>query len=81
MQKAMIDAGYFLNQEEADSCLQFYEDLHGKGPAILKCAGDFEMLGVDVCISLDHGIYISIPEPSNEWYAESENSELMRIYR
>ena len=82
MVKAMVKAGYFpaVDDEEVGYCLEFFEDLHGKGPAIFKKAGEFEMLGVDVCINLDKAIYIQVEEPSFDFFVEPENSELLRFY-
>jgi len=81
MQAALNECGYFSDQGEADYCLEFHEDLNGEGPAIVKNAGDFEMLGLDICVDIDHGRYIQVEEPSNEFYMEVINNELMRPYK
>jgi hypothetical protein len=80
MVTVLIEEGLFADVDEALSCLSFYADLHGDGPAIVKKAGTFEMLGTDVCIDLDRGIYVSVPEPGTEFYMEVVNSELMKPY-
>jgi hypothetical protein len=80
MKAALIECGFFVDQEEANFCLEFHADLNGDGPAIIKNAGGFEMLGQDVCIDMDRGQYITIENPNDDFYMEVVNAELMKPY-
>jgi len=81
MIKVLIDDGALSDMAEASLCFQFHQDLHGEGPAIIKTAGEFEILGVDICVDLDRNRYVSVPEPDNSHFAEPENSECIRCYK
>jgi|GEM_PF-6629214 len=75
---ALIKIGYYENDREAKQSVIFYEDLHDKGPAIIYY-GDFEILGLEILI-YELNKCISLPEISNEFFAEPENPECIRIY-
>jgi len=80
LKATLIECGLFIDQKEADYCLEFHEDLNGEGPAISKNAGTFELLGIDVCVDMDRGKYVSVETPNDEFYMEVINPELMRPY-
>lgn len=81
MVKTLIDCKFFADEEEAASCLEFTDELHGRGPAILKVAGTFEILGNDICIDLDRNKYVTVESPDDNYFAEPENAECIRCYK
>lgn len=81
MIRALMAVKALHDLDEGKACFEFREDLHGKGPAILKIGGCFEMLGPDICYNTDLGKYVTVPEPSNEYYVEAENSEVLRCHK
>lgn len=76
----LVRQGIFTTIDMAQDYFIFYDNLNDEGPAIVKDGGEFEMLGVEVCVDRDKGRYITIPEPPGDFYMEPVNNELMRPY-